>query len=404
MRTIPTDELIERWVPFYEEAHAFPELSHAEHRTTEQIERALDVLGVEHFRVSATGTVGVVRNGEGPVVAFRADIDGLPVTEDTGLPYASTVVADNGGEPSGTMHACGHDTHFSSLLGAVDHLLAHRDTWAGTLVLVFQPAEEVGSGARAMLDGGLWERAPRPEVVLSQHVGPLPENMVAVREGNMFNLADTLTVTVHGKQAHGSQPESSVDPIVAAASMIVRLQTISSREVAPTSGVVVTVGRIRGGTAPNIIPDTCEFSVNVRTPDTAVRQRVMDAVHRILDAEAAASRASVTHVVEGTFPRCFNDHEQTGRVRSALASEFGEGAVIGLAHPVSASEDAGLLGDEIDVATVYWMFGGFAAEAFADGEGPPGNHSPHFAPDARATLRTGVRAAVSALGVYLAVD
>ena len=147
--------------------------------------------------------------------------------------------------------------------------------------------------------------APRPEVVLSQHVGPLPENiLVVLREENMFNLADTITVTVHGKQAHGSQPESSVDPIVAAASMIVRLQTISSREVSPTSGVVVTVRRIRGGTAPNIIPDTCEFTINVRTPDPAVRETVMSAVHRILDAEAAASRATVSHEVNSTFPRC----------------------------------------------------------------------------------------------------
>ena len=172
------------------------------------------------------------------------------------------------------------------------------------------------------------ERAPRPEVVLSQHVGPLPENMVVLREENMFNLADTITVTVHGKQAHGSQPESSVDPIVAAASMMVAADDLLARGVADLGVILVTVGRIRGGTAPNIIPDTCEFTNQVRTPDPAVRETVMSAVHRILDAEATTSRATVSHEVTSTFPRCF-DPEQTRRVRAALTGAFGEATVIG---------------------------------------------------------------------------
>jgi hippurate hydrolase len=251
-----------------------------------------------------------------------------------------------------------------------------------------------------MLAGGLWERAPRPEVVLSQHVGPLPAGMYVMRPENMMNLGDTLTVTVRGRQAHGSQPETSIDPIVAAAAMVLRLQTISSREVSPTSGVVVTVGRIRGGTAPNIIPDTCEFTVNVRTPDEATRDTVMSAVHRILKAEADASRATVTTAANSSFPRCFNDPEQTARVRAAFTDAWGDAAVMSLPHPVSASEDAGALADSIEVPLVYWMFGGFPPEAFADGV-PPGNHSPHFAPHGPSALRTGIAGAVTALGVYL---
>lgn len=397
---VPGEELVGRWVEFYEDAHAHPELAHAEHRTTDVIEAALDRLGVEHFRVSPTGTVAVVRNGEGPTIAFRADIDGLPVTEETGLPYASREVAQHGGESVGLMHACGHDTHFTALLGALDHLLSVRDDWTGTLVLVFQPAEETGSGADEMLAGGLWDRAPRPEVVLAQHVGPLPAGMYVTKPRDMMSLGDTLAVTVRGKQAHGSQPESSVDPIVAAAAMVLRLQTIASREVSPRAGVVVTVGTMRGGTAPNIIPDTCSFTVNVRTPDAAVRESVMEAVDRILRAEAAASRATVEHESTSSFPRCFNDPEQTEKVRAAFVDAYGEQAVMLLDHGVTASEDAGALADAIEVPLVYWMFGGFEASAF-DGAFPAGNHSPRFGPHAPSAVRTGIAGAVTALLAYV---
>ena len=397
---VPGEELVERWVAFYEVAHAHPELAHAEHRTTEMVEAELDRLGVEHFRVSSTGTVAVIRNGEGPTVAFRADVDGLPVTEETGLPYASRDVAEQGGEGVGLMHACGHDTHFTALLGALEHLLSVREQWAGTLVLVFQPAEETGSGADAMLAGGLWDRAPRPDVVLAQHVGPLPSGMYVTKPRDMMSLGDTLAVTVRGRQAHGSQPESSVDPVVVAAAMVLRLQTIASREVSPRAGVVVTVGTIRGGTAPNIIPDTCSFTINVRTPDAATRETVMEAVDRILRAEAAASRASVEHETISSFPRCFNDPEQTDKVRAALVDAYGEQAVMVLDHGVTASEDAGALADAIDVPLVYWMFGGFEPSAF-DGGMPAGNHSPHFAPHGPSAVRTGIAGAVVAVLGYV---
>lgn len=386
-----TDALVERWTAFYETAHALPELSHQEFRTTELIEGHLAELGVEHFRVSETGTVAIVRNGDGPVIAFRADIDALPVTEDTGLAYAAT---------NGAMHACGHDTHFSALLGAIDHLVAHRDSWSGTLVAIFQPAEETGSGAAAMLEGGLWERAPRPEVLLVQHVGPMPAGLVASKTENILSLSDTLWVTVHGQQAHGAQPQDSIDPIVAAAAIVTKLQTIVSRVVAPGSGVVVTVGMIQGGTAPNIIPETCHFTVNVRTPEPELRERVMAQLRRILEAEALASGTRVEVERHEAFGRCYNDPEQTEVVLDALRAEFGEGGVVVLPQAATASEDAGELADAIDVPLVFWFFGSLPPEAFAEGL-PPVNHSPFFAPDGAGAMRTGIRAAVSAIQHYL---
>lgn len=389
--TTLTDSLLQRWTSFYETAHAMAELSHQEFRTTELIEAQLDELQVPYFRVSETGTVGVVRNGEGPTIAFRADIDALPVVEDTGLSYAST---------NGAMHACGHDTHFSALLGAVDYLLANRQAWAGTLVLIFQPAEESGSGALTMVEGGLWERAPRPEVLLAQHIGPMPAGLVATKSENVLSLSDTLWVTVRGRQAHGAQPQDGIDPVVAAAAIVTRLQSIVSRSVAPGAGVVVTVGTISAGTAPNIIPDTCEFTINVRTPEAEVRSAVIDQVRRILDAEALASGTQVTVERHEAFGRCYNDPAQTDRVLDSLRGEFGTEHTNVLTGIAQASEDVGELADAIGAPLVFWFFGSLPVEAFAAGA-PPVNHSPHFAPDGAGAMATGIRAAVAAITGYL---
>lgn len=387
--------------PSTREAHAHAELSGQEFTTTDRIEAELARLGLEYFRVSATGTVGILRNGEGPVVAFRADIDGLPVTEDTGLDYASTDTALFEGQTVGTMHACGHDTHFTSALAAADYLSQHLDAWAGTLVLLFQPAEETGDGANAMLAGGLWERAPRPQVVLGQHVMPLPVGQAALRAENVMSLADTLRVTVTGKQAHGSQPDLSVDPIVAVASMVLRLQTIVSRELVPGTAAVVTVSVLRAGAAVNIIPETASFVLNIRTPDEPTRNTVRAAVHRIVDAEAAAARASVSYEQLNRFPRCFNDPKQTERVQELLGQALGAENVHTLPAAVTGSEDVGALADSIDVPLVYWFFGGFGPESFAGGATPAGNHSPHFGPQAEGALRTGITLAVTSLLGYL---
>lgn len=395
--TLSKTELIDRWLPFYEAAHAHAEISEAETWTTDAIEGALSALGVETQRFSPTGTTAVIRNGEGPVIAFRADIDGLPVTENTGLSYASQQQTEYGGRATGTMHACGHDTHFTSALAATDFLMQHREAWSGTLILLFQPAEETGSGARLMLDGGVWDALPKPDMVIGQHVMPLPAGHVALKPQNLMSMANTYTVTVNGKQAHGSQPDASIDPIVAAAHMIVRLQTVVSRETHIAGGVVVTVGSIHAGSAPNIIPDTAEFTINIRTPDEAVRERTLAAVHRIVEAEAAASGATVDIVPLNAFPRCFNDPAATARVTSLLEEAFGDRGVIPLDRALPGSEDVGAFADAIDVPLVYWFFGGFPAEDFADGGSPAGNHSPEFAPNGKLALSTGVTAAVSVL-------
>lgn len=385
----------------YREFHRTPELSSSEHRTAATIEARLGELGIEHFRCGGTGVVGILRNGAGPVVGFRADTDGLPIAEQTGLDYASTATGTlPDGKQSPVMHGCGHDTHITAGL-ALAQLLAERTVlWAGTLVLVFQPAEETAAGAKAMVDDGLWDRAPRPDVVLGQHVFPQRAGTYVLRPGRMASLADSWRVTVRGRQAHGSQPERSLDPIVAAAAMVLRLQTIVARELAPTTPAVVTVGTFHAGVKENIIPDTAEFSLNVRTPDEETRTQVLAAIRRIVNAEAAASGIAEPDIEEiSRFPRLVNDPEHTARVTEAFTRSFGADSII--EAPLGmGSEDAGWLGDAIGVPVVFWAFGAFPAAAFEDGA-PAGNHSPFFAPDAAAAVRHGTAAALAAVLAYL---
>jgi hippurate hydrolase len=389
-------------VKIYEGYHRAPELSSAEHRTAESIEARLTELGIKHFRSGGTGVVGLMTNGDGPVVGFRADTDGLPIAEATGLGYASTATGTlPDGSEVATMHGCGHDTHIVAALAAAAYLMANPDAWNGTVVLVFQPGEETAWGAKAMVDDGLWDRAPRPDVVLAQHVMPVEAGKFWLRAGNMASLADSWRITVRGRQAHGSQPEKSLDPIVAAASMVLRLQTIVSRELAPITPAVVTVGTFHAGLKENIIPETAEFSVNVRTPDEDVRTHVLGSIRRIVAAEAAASGIDEPAIAEiNRFPRLFNDAEHTARAAAALKAGFGPDSVIEVPLGMG-SEDAGWLGDSIGVPVVFWAFGAFPAAAFADGKAPAGNHSPHFAPDAELAVVNGTGAALSVLLEYL---
>lgn len=397
-----TANFVEEHVSMYKDYHRSPELSSNEHGTAESIETRLDELGIEHFRSGGTGVVGLLSNGEGPIIGFRADTDGLPIAEETGLDYASTA---HGTLPDGadapTMHGCGHDTHITAALAAAQYLNEHRDDWQGTVVLIFQPGEETAWGAKAMVDDGLWDKAPRPEVVLAQHVMPLEAGKFALRAGNMASLADSWRITVRGRQAHGSQPELSLDPIVAASSMVMRLQTIVSRELSPMTPAVVTVGTFHAGLKENIIPESAEFSINVRTPDEAVRAKVLTSIRRIVAAEALASGINEPAIVEiNRFPRLFNDAEHTARTLKALENGFGEGSVI-QAPLGMGSEDAGWLGDSIGVPVVFWAFGAFEAEEFADGKAPAGNHSPQFAPNAQLAVTHGTGAALSAILEYL---
>ena len=272
------ESFVEEYIDVYKHLHAHPELSAQEFQTAEYIEGHLAGLGIESFRCGVTGVVGILRNGDGPVIGFRADTDGLPIAEQTGLDYSSHA---NGQLPDGTiapvMHGCGHDTHIASALALAALLKDRRDLWGGTLVLIFQPGEETAYGAKAMIDDGLWDRAPKPEVVLAQHVMPAIEGKLLIRGGHMASLADSWKITVHGRQAHGSQPEKSLDPIVAASAMVMRLQTIVSRELAPSTPAVVTVGTFHAGLKENIIPESAEFRSTsghrMRTPGRRSSQR-----------------------------------------------------------------------------------------------------------------------------------
>ncbi len=382
----------------YRYLHAHPELSMQEHRTAVFLQEQLEALGIENFRCGGTGVVGILRNGDGPVVAFRADIDGLPIEEASGLSYASTA---RGFLPDGTeapvMHGCGHDMHATALLTAAKLLGRSPEHWSGTLVLIFQPGEETAAGARAMLEDGLWDRAPRPAVVFGQHVMPGRSGTVTLSNGTAMAMADALKVTVYGRQSHGSQPQTSIDPIVLGAHMITRLQTIVSRELDPTSSAVVTVGTFHAGLKENIIPDTAEFTLNIRAFEEDVRHHVLEAVRRIVSAEALASGAPEPHIEKlYDFPRCYNDPETATQLRQALIQELGEEAVCD-APPLMGSEDFGHLAEAIGVPSVYWFFGGFSP----DRERVPTNHSPFFAPDEEPTLSTGTRASVAAVLSHL---
>ncbi|PZG96394.1 amidohydrolase [Streptomyces sp. NTH33] len=394
----------------YEDLHAHPELSHQEHRTAGEAAERLRSWGYEvHEGVGGNGVVGVLANGDGPVVLLRADMDALPVKEDTGLPYASSVTAqDASGTTVPVAHACGHDVHVTCLLGAARLMAASPQSWSGTLIALFQPAEETGDGARGMVGDGLAGLIPKPDVALAQHVLPHPAGYVGTRAGSFLSAADGLTVTLHGRGAHGSAPQAAVDPVVMAAMTVVRLQTIVSRELAATTPAVVTVGAVNSGTAGNVIPDTAEIRLNVRTYDDATRKRVLDSVRRIVRAECEASGATAEPDFEETsrFPPTVNDDGVTARVAEAFSSYFGDRhSTIGLQ---SASEDFSDIPRALGTPFTYWGIGGAdpgtyraAAERGTVDQDVPVNHSPRFAPVRRPTLDTGVQALVVATLEYV---
>lgn len=274
-----------------------------------------------------SGVVGILKNGDGPTVMLRADMDAMPMKEDTGVPYASTKEGANAkGETVPVAHSCGHDMHTSWLLGAATVLSLARETWHGTLMTVFQPAEETAQGSQAMLDDGLMERFPRPDVILGQHLLPFRAGTVGYHSGQILTSGDSLLVRFFGKGAHGGMPQNGIDPIVMAASAVLRLQTIVSREISPQAQVVVTVGEFHGGTAENIIPAEAYIKLNVRTTDEAVRDHVLAAIRRICVAEARASNAPKDPEFEeiNNYPLTVNDAEVTRKVADAFRGQFGD--------------------------------------------------------------------------------
>jgi amidohydrolase len=359
--------------------------------------------------VGKTGVVGILHNGDGPTVMLRADMDALPIKEATGLTYASTVTGtDPTGKSVPVAHSCGHDMHVACLIGATNLFAKSREPWKGTLMAVFQPGEETAQGAKAMIDDGMFKRFPKPDVVLGQHVMSLPSGNIDWRAGIVTSSADSLQIRMFGRGAHGSMPESSIDPVVMAASTVMRLQTIVSREVSPADSAVVTIGVLQAGTKENVIPDEALIKLNVRTFDEGVRKRVLAAVERIAKAEAVASGAprppEITPLDQYSSAR--NDANATKKLVDALLRSFPAGS-IEQTKPTMASEDFGCFGAGWDVPAVYWFFGGDdpAVYAKAKKEGKlsslPTNHNPAFAPVIHPTLETGVKALVVAAHAWL---
>jgi hippurate hydrolase len=390
----------------YRDLHAHPELSGQEHRTAARVAARLREAGCEvHEGVGGTGVVGLLRNGDGPTVLVRADMDALPVREETGLAYASTEIAEDG---TALMHACGHDVHVTCLLGAVAIMAEAAAHWAGTLAAVFQPAEETADGARRMLADGLAALVGETDVALAQHVLPFPAGTVATRPGPTLSAADSMRITVHGRGAHGSMPQAAVDPVVLAAMIVVRLQTVVAREVAPGDTAVLTVGSIRAGTKSNVIPDHAVLQLNVRTYDEHTRAAVLAAIERIVRAECEASGSPKEPEFElfDSYPLTDNDTGATDRVADAFAGFFGDRA--GRLPPQSASEDFSDLPSELGAPYTYWGIGGIDADLYRTaeqagriGQDIPVNHSSSFAPVIQPTLDTGTQAIVVAALAWL---
>lgn len=395
----------------YKDLHAHPELSMQETRTAALAADWLRRAGYEVTTgVGKTGVVGLLRNGEGPTVMLRADMDALPIKEATGLSYASQVTTtDTEGKVVPVGHMCGHDMHVAWLAGAAALFAQELGSWRGTLMVVFQPGEETAQGAQAMIEDNFLARFPRPVVVLGQHVMLGATGDIAGSAGPITSAADSLQIRLFGRGAHGSMPQASVDPVVMAAATVLRLQTIVSREVAATEAAVVTIGVLQAGTKENIIPDEAIIKLNVRTFDAGVRKRVLAAIERIVNAEAAASgtprRPEITPL--DRYPLNVNDEAASQRIADAFRAHFSP-ARVHHTGPAPASEDFGCFGTAWQVPSVFWFVGGTERETYAKAKAAgtlndlPVNHSPHFAPVIHPTLETGVEALVVAALVWLA--
>ncbi|MFD5326864.1 amidohydrolase [Streptomyces sp. NPDC127092] len=388
---------------FYEDLHRHPELGFLETRTAANVAKQLGTDGFEVLTgVGRTGVVGVLRNGDGPVVLLRADMDALPVKEQTGLPYASTDTQTGlDGKTVPVAHACGHDVHVTCLLGAARLLAAASDAWAGTLIALFQPNEEEGGGADGMIADGLYDQVPTPDVVLAQHVIPGLAGTVYFHPGAAMAAADRYAVTFHGHGAHGSSPHTGIDPVLMAAAAVQRWQGIVAREIAPGTEAVVTVGSIHGGDVPNAVPDRVVVKLDLRSYDQDIRTKLIDAVARIARAEATASGADQEPDIEvlNTFPVLVNDDQVATEVNQAFAAFFGSDR-LAEAPAASGSEDAGVLAAAAGAPLYYWWIGGddpAVLKQYQDkGEPVPSNHSPFFGPVKQPTLTVGVQALVVA--------
>jgi hippurate hydrolase len=396
----------------YKDIHAHPELSFQETQTAALVASKLKQFGYEVLEgLGRTGVVGILRNGEGQTVLARADMDALPVRENTGLPYASTATAtDDAGNTVGVAHACGHDMHVTCLLGGAELLAQARQSWGGTFVALFQPAEEVAGGAQAMLEADLRERIPKPDVAFAQHVLAYPAGKIGTQAGPVLSAGDSVRITLYGKGAHGSMPHNSVDPVVLAALVVLRLQTIVSRETKPGEFAVLTVGSSVAGSKSNIIPDRAVLLANLRTYDMGVRRRMIESIERMVRAECEASGSPRPPEFEyfDQYPLTDNEPEVTARVTSAFRSHFGAETVFDLGRQ-TASEDFSRIPDALGTPYTYWGVGGTDPEKYQRAldagrveQDIPVNHSEFFAPVIEPTLSNGTQALVVAALTYLA--
>ena len=404
------DGLLPELEAIYKDLHQHPELSMQEVRTARIVADYVEKLGYEVARnVGVTGVVAVLRNGAGPTVMLRADMDALPMAEATGLPYASTVSAkDEDGVEVGVAHSCGHDMHVTWLMGIARLMAEHRDAWHGTLMAVFQPGEEVARGARSMMDDGMTQRFPKPDVILGQHVMVGAAGTVGYRSGTILSAGDSLKVKLFGRGSHGSQPQTSIDPVIMAASTTLRLQTIVSREISPRDSAVLTVGALQAGTKENIIPDDATLKLNVRTFDEDVREYMLGAIRRICCAECAASNAprEPEFTTLSSYPLTVNDAATHARLLAAFEAHFGERVYE--TQPAAASEDFSVFGREWNVPYAFWFVGGTDPEVFRRAVAAkrineiPSNHSPKFAPVIEPTLRSWLESMMCSGVVWLA--
>ncbi|KAJ5776797.1 hypothetical protein N7520_000043 [Penicillium odoratum] len=393
----------------YQHIHAHPELSGEEEQTAKKASEHLKSLGYEvHTKIGGHGVAGVLRNGPGPTILLRADMDALPVEEKTGLKYASKVIAtDTNGKAQPVMHACGHDTHVTTLMAASTLLHAARDKWSGTLICIFQPAEEHLNGAQAMLNDGLYDKIPKPDLILAQHVMRMRAGTVNLRAGPLLTASDAYDVRVFGRGGHGAQPQTTIDPIVLGSSIVTRLQSIVSREVEPGKLAIVTVGSVHAGQSHNIIPSHLDLQLNVRTFDTTVRERVRAAIHRIIEAECQAAGVEQKPEIKLTFssPATINDGKTIVALKETFQLYF-EKNLVEMELP-TASEDFSLLATAVGAPYVMWMFGGIDPETWDEAvekgtqDTLPSNHSPFFAPVLQPTLKTGVDAYALAALTFL---
>lgn len=392
----------------YRYFHQHPELSYHEAETAKRLAKEFKSLG---FAVTSGfgghGVVAVLKNGEGPTLLLRADMDGLPVVENTGVPYASKVISKNeAGQTVGVMHACGHDIHMTALVGAARELLARKTEWRGTLVLIGQPAEELSGGAKAMLKAGLFEKFPQPDYAVALHTSAAhPAGTVAYSVGPALASVDNLDITVRGVGGHGAYPHKTKDPIVLASQIVLALQTIVSREIDPREPAVITVGSFHGGAKANIISEEVKLALTVRSYSPAVREQMLKAIERIVTATALAAgvpaEAMPDVVVRDEYtPATWNQPALTERLVAVFKSALGADKVLAT-EPVMAGEDFAMYGQtEAKIPSLIFWVGGVDPvkyhQAQTGGAALPPLHSPEFAPLPEPTLRTGVKALVAA--------